>query len=32
MSKRITGLIAMTVGAILGAGRSAVAQDPFEVI
>ncbi len=28
MSKRITGLIAMTVAAILGAGRSAVAQHP----
>ena len=28
MSKRITGLTAMAVGAILGVGRSAVSQDP----
>lgn len=28
MSKRTTALIAMAVGAIVGVGRSAVAQDP----
>jgi len=28
MSKRITGLIAMAAGAILGVSRSAAAQDP----